>query len=667
LGPVFRAYDATRERLVAVKLFKLDLPPERVHQLAAEFERLVEAGLDHPALALPLVAGIVEVSAYLAQEYVAADALDSVVREYGEAPPADALRVAAQLAGALDFAAVVNIVHGTMHPRDILLSSDETRLTGVGVARALEKVGVAPPVRRPYTAPERVAGHEWDRRADVYSLAAVMHEMLWAKRPSGTGVRAAEALTEIEGGDLTALQAAFARGLAEDPEDRFETALEFAHALSAAFPHVVIAPPESDQRAKRREEPRLPLIADSDPESADLSLPPDGVVASSEPHVDTLVRRADEPAMPFESIGPAPADMAPERAPLETIAPAEVAQTFEPVPDEPIAPINDRNVFAPPPDEPLETDSAVLKREEEARYRDVESAPSVVAMSTEAARVPASVRAPQFGSEPVSRLERTRSAVWPLVLALGVGLAVGFASGYGVGTRGRIDSPPAASASVPTSGAGPAPGMRAEPRSTKPTSSSRPSTAGREFTENAVPAASKPPATPAPARPPVEPEGGRILVRSTPAGARVAVDGKDYGRTPVAVRELTNGAHRVRVTQEGYIAEERRVTITASRPAQSLTIPLSREPEANATRGASSTLPPPTTRSFAGSLMVDSRPSGAKVFVDGRLAGTTPLAMPDVRAGEHAIRIEREGYRMWSSSVRVVAAEQNRVTASLER
>src|SRR3954453_15510408 len=80
LGPVFRAYDATRERLVAVKLFKLALPPERGHQRVAELERLVDAQLDHPALAAPLGAGIVGVSAYLAQKYVAADSLDSVVR-----------------------------------------------------------------------------------------------------------------------------------------------------------------------------------------------------------------------------------------------------------------------------------------------------------------------------------------------------------------------------------------------------------------------------------------------------------------------------------------------------------------------------------------------------------------------------------------------------------
>jgi PEGA domain-containing protein len=66
-------------------------------------------------------------------------------------------------------------------------------------------------------------------------------------------------------------------------------------------------------------------------------------------------------------------------------------------------------------------------------------------------------------------------------------------------------------------------------------------------------------------------------------------------------------------------------------------------------------------------LHVESRPGGAQVFLDGRLIGATPLSVPSVAAGEHVIRLERDGYRRWSSSVRIVAAEQNRVTASLER
>ncbi len=163
LGPVFRAFDPERDRLVAVKLFQLDLPPERVHQLVAEFERLIAADLTHPALAAPLATGIDGTARISRMDYVVGDSLDIAVREYGAAPPAEALRVAAQLAGALDFAAVVNVEHGALHPRDVLLSTDETRLTGLGVARALERIGVAAPVRRPYTAPER------DRRRRVGS------------------------------------------------------------------------------------------------------------------------------------------------------------------------------------------------------------------------------------------------------------------------------------------------------------------------------------------------------------------------------------------------------------------------------------------------------------------------------------------------------------------
>jgi hypothetical protein len=63
----------------------------------------------------------------------------------------------------------------------------------------------------------------------------------------------------------------------------------------------------------------------------------------------------------------------------------------------------------------------------------------------------------------------------------------------------------------------------------------------------------------------------------------------------------------------------------------------------------------------------ESRPAGAKVFLDGKLIGATPLTASTVSAGEHTVQIERDGYRKWSSSVRVLPNERNRVTASLER
>src|SRR5471032_571289 len=97
LGPVFRAFEPDRDRLVAVKLFRLDLPPERVHQLVGEFERLIAVDLQHPVIAAPRATGIDGVSAYLAQDFAAADSLDIVIRENGPAPLAEALRVAALL------------------------------------------------------------------------------------------------------------------------------------------------------------------------------------------------------------------------------------------------------------------------------------------------------------------------------------------------------------------------------------------------------------------------------------------------------------------------------------------------------------------------------------------------------------------------------------------
>ena len=576
LGPVFRAYEPERDRLVAVKLFRLDLPPERVHQLVAEFEQLIAADLGHPVIAAARATGIDGVCAYLAQDYVAADSLDIVIRESGPAPAADALRVATQMADALDFAAARQVVHGALHPRDVLLSKDDLRIVGLGVTRALERVGGAAPVRRPYTAPERIGGGAWDRRADVFSLAAVVRELLWGRRLSGSGAEGADSLTETPGGDLGALRKVFARALADDMADRFATATEFAQALSEAFGEDAkavgshVRPPAGRQpRAAPRsvvvrppvEEPMLPLDGDED----DLA-----------PHAP------DPPADPRDQL---------DQRYLEV----EVAGSEPPVP------VLTRSFLSSPA--PVESSSSL-------------------------------------------------SLVWPLALAGVIGAALGFGAGYAVAIRDRPSAAPAVAAAA--------------------TSSAPALPAGRDFTEGRVsdpiaPPAPKPVAPAAAARvapPPaakVEPPfAGRVLVRSTPAGAHVFVDGQAHGDTPATVRDLSRGAHQIRLVRDGYTTAERRIVVTPSRLAQSLVVKMALSAKAAAT--ATSTRAP-----IAGALVIESRPDGAKVFVDGRQVGTTPLSLPRLAAGEHAVRLEREGYQRWSSSVQVVGSEQSRVTASLER
>ena len=66
-------------------------------------------------------------------------------------------------------------------------------------------------------------------------------------------------------------------------------------------------------------------------------------------------------------------------------------------------------------------------------------------------------------------------------------------------------------------------------------------------------------------------------------------------------------------------------------------------------------------------LQIESRPSGAQVWVDGAPAGVTPVVVPSVAAGTHSVRIELSGYQPWSTSVSVTAGQRARVAASLEQ
>jgi len=607
LGPVFRAFDPERDRLVAVKLFRLDLPPERVHQLVMAFERLIAADLKHLSIAAPVAAGIDGAQAYLAQDFVAADSLDIVLRDQGPVPPPDAVRVAVQLAAALDFAAVFNIAHGALHPRDVLLTSEDTRLTGVGIAQALEQVGASAPLRRPYAAPERVAGGPWDRRADIFSLAALLHEMLWGRRVAGAGAQAAEWLSELPGADLAALRVAFTRALAANPAERFDTALEFVEAVKHAFPDVVLASPAPPSARPSRRRPRPPV---EEPPAVDLPrLPLDE---------DAIARPASDAPVPDDfEIRAAEAS----RAEDVEVAPSIVPAPIEPEPERAPEPEPEIQKAEPPQPEPIAT------------Y----------------ARPPASLLDLQFAEPPSSALERSRSAMWPLALALVVGLAMGFGIGWVVGSRERASAPVVATTprTTPPAGREVTGGKVAEPPPAAPAASS--------------PAPAAPIVAPAPARPaPPAVARGRLLVRTTPPGAQVTVDGRERGRTPTMIGDLASGEHRVRIGRDGYVTVERRVVISASRSERSLSVALAR---ARMPRPAPPA--PVAKKAGPGAVEVESRPPGARVYIDGRLVGTTPLARTPVPAGTHTVRLERGGYRLWVETVEVTAGEPSRVTASL--
>jgi hypothetical protein len=67
-----------------------------------------------------------------------------------------------------------------------------------------------------------------------------------------------------------------------------------------------------------------------------------------------------------------------------------------------------------------------------------------------------------------------------------------------------------------------------------------------------------------------------------------------------------------------------------------------------------------------GLLYVDSRPRGATVLIDGRKVGQTPLNMSEVPVGEHVVRLEMAGKKIWTVTSQVTAGRMSRVTGSLE-
>ena len=328
LGPVFRTHDPEGDRLVAVKAFTLDITPEQAADLAAEFTRIVALGLEQSYLAIPVGSGVEDFVAYLASQYVAGESLDAAIRQYGPAPPGDASRLMTHIADALDAAARVGVFHGALHPRDILVTPGETHVTGLGVAKALERIGLHGPIRRPYVAPERESGEEWGAAADVFSLAAISYEVLTGRRALPGTENPLPGLADLPAHDAAALRELIEAALDPDPGRRPAHAAEFAsgftHALLAGG--VAPAPGERPSRSRkpRTRAPKLPGL--DDPLTAVAGQVAETVAAPVAP---------DEPA-------PLPAEPAIVQADAAAGEPAEPSGppirelTYEPI-DEPLA------------------------------------------------------------------------------------------------------------------------------------------------------------------------------------------------------------------------------------------------------------------------------------------------------------------------------------------
>jgi len=245
---VYLARDHKHQRSVAIKL----LDPELASSLVADrFRAEIElvASLVHPNIIPIFDSGASGQSLYYVMPMVEGETLrDRIFRE-GRLSLDDALNIARDLAAALSYAHGRKIVHRDIKPENTLMIEGHAMVTDFGIAKAIEQAGserltvtgnsIGTPI---YMSPEQANGLPVDERSDIYSLACVVFEMLTGQPPiTGTTPQAvmirkmttdAPPLSEFGVIAPPAVEAALAKGLTREPDDRYTSAKQFIQALS---------------------------------------------------------------------------------------------------------------------------------------------------------------------------------------------------------------------------------------------------------------------------------------------------------------------------------------------------------------------------------------------------------------------------------------------------
>ncbi len=256
MGFVYLGKDPELDRPVAIKTVRdLKIDPDALATFLERFrnEARAAARMHHPNIVQVYDVGEEpEIGPYLVFEYVAGSTLKQILKSRGPLTPTAVIRLAEEVADALEVAHEAGIIHRDIKPDNLLVTpGGQTKLADFGVARvpnaALTREGqfLGTPC---YAAPETLARGQYGPRSDLFSFAAVLYEAAGGVRafPGSDALEVAHKVIHEEPTPLRdvalepqrvpkAVEAVIMRGLSKDPAARFETPHELAEALHAAY------------------------------------------------------------------------------------------------------------------------------------------------------------------------------------------------------------------------------------------------------------------------------------------------------------------------------------------------------------------------------------------------------------------------------------------------
>jgi serine/threonine-protein kinase len=294
MGSVYLARNPDLPRSEAMKVLSVELSRDPAFRARFVREADLAASLDHPNIVSVHQRGEFDGKLWIAMQYVAGTDAEAAVRA-GTMNPPRALRIITEVGKALDYAHHRGVVHRDIKPANFLLSQsvggdERVLLADFGIARALGDAGLTSTgtvmATLAYAAPEVLAGHPSDGRADLYSLGCSLYHLLTGKSPyfqadGAAAVMAAHLtkppprVTEVAPWLPPQLDWVIAKAMAKDPGQRFSTARDLADAARHALYGTDIA----QQYGRQAAPPTAPVRPNAPPTQVNPQWQPNYLVA----------------------------------------------------------------------------------------------------------------------------------------------------------------------------------------------------------------------------------------------------------------------------------------------------------------------------------------------------------------------------------------------------